>query len=76
MGFGADKENYYQLRLSLSLETLMSHILYPLPAQVELAALFLVAKKNRVRRLKKGQSCVKKPGESNRDLFRALRGGV
>ena len=27
-------------------------------------------------RLEKGQSCVKKPGEFNRDLFRALRGGV
>ena len=33
-------------------------------------------KKNLVRRLKKAQSYVKKPGESNRDLFRALRGCV
>ena len=33
-------------------------------------------KKNLVRRLKKAQSYVIKPGESNRDFFRALRGGV
>ena len=33
-------------------------------------------KKNRGGNLKKAETCVKKPGESNRDVFRALRWSV
>ena len=44
----------------------------PLPAQVGLRW----KKKKISKEAKKGPILCKKPGESNRDLFRALRGGV
>ena len=37
---------------------------------------YVEKKKNLATRLKKTQYCVKKPGESNRDIFTALREGV
>ena len=47
--------------------------LSPSHARAGVAALFLVTKKNWGGNLKKAYTCVKKPGESNRDVFRALQ---